>query len=586
MLYIRKIFKQDLRDGKQIAFTKEPSLVFFNFNYIQNDPDRHIDFTFNDIFNQYPTLNGAVITTRLYAAKSESRIDSQLKNFLIDKLSAKVDDIIIFENVSSLNNKFNFIYIPVTSPNYSILTSLISNNNHTIFLITKNNLKLGPLQQIFYGAPGTGKSHEIQEKEDGFAKVFRTTFHPDSDYSTFVGCYKPVTEKAKLWAPDNVYHPQTAVLLANPNNIENISYRYEAQAFVKAYIEAWKLYAEQITNISAIASATSTGTAAPSEEHKHKEENVKPELPKNNEDGNLPNEKENGEAEQVNTWNHIPCVLLDIEEINRGNCAQIFGDLFQLLDRNDNGFSEYEIIPDSALTKHLANAFKDLDVHVPDIDCYFKKEYKSHIKDGNTRSEDIQSGDILILPPNLYIWATMNTSDQSLFPMDSAFKRRWDWVYVPIAQGMKKDMNGKETEEPLGWQIEIDDKHEPIDWWKFLQKVNAVIAKLTSSEDKQLGYFFCKPDEEDKKTISAKKFVGKVIFYLWNDILKDYAFDDPICKKGTDQKETLYFADFYIKQNELNIESLITFFKNLDKEQPEIDKKDVTLLSELKKNGQ
>lgn len=706
-----------------------------------------------------------------------------------------------------------------------------------------------PLQQIFYGAPGTGKSHKTNEVAEKYEGTIRTTFHPDSDYSTFVGAYKPTEieepQMQTIW--DFTSKSAISIPVLNPDGSpapkkKSITYNFVKQAFTKAYLLAWKKYAEQnggtrtvstmnkLTTRVSHATRTTTGitytfdeskvqltsneknalinidefgydldgytclgelhkkikviiTDKPTDEQlaqfqskitqkeydkiKKKKEKLDKErasadgqtrdillkqlnafggiLQRYQPDGsgnyvadfsNLlglysPEEKtvylfmdnirnwkgeENVELlsavyvhEMLHAYFHsashyvkeieeaiVECLtlcflkdydditatnlfkyylkqvenkrytpfgyyafghylyeysdvdwlteykgkhhritpgspLLDdyinsiklyypfdneqetykslykifvdfvekkvscndnnaqflvVEEINRGNCAQIFGDLFQLLDRQNNGFSEYPIEADADLQKAIKKAFEEEEeykISTPlDVDSVLPNYKSAH---GGTLSRDIQDGHILLLPNNLYIWATMNTSDQSLFPMDSAFKRRWDWVYVPIAQGMKKDMNGKETEEPLGWQIEIDDKHELIDWWKFLQKVNAVIAKLTSSEDKQLGYFFCKPDEEDKKTISAKKFVGKVIFYLWNDILKDYAFDDPICKKGTDQKETLYFADFYIKQNELNIESLITFFENLDKEQPKIDKKDVTLLSELKKNG-
>ena len=99
-------------------------------------------------------------------------------------------------------------------------------------------------------------------------------------------------------------------------------------------------------------------------------------------------------------------------EINRGNCAQIFGDLFQLLDRGDDGYSEYAIKADKDLQKHLSKAFKE--VEIEDF-------------------PNVKAGKELLLPNNLYIRATMNTSDQSLFPIDSAFKRRWDWKYRPLS---------------------------------------------------------------------------------------------------------------------------------------------------------
>lgn len=110
----------------------------------------------------------------------------------------------------------------------------------------------------------------------------------------------------------------------------------------------------------------------------------------------------------------------------------------------------------------------------------------------------------------------MNTSDQSLFPIDSAFKRRWDWKYVPIREG-----RDKETNAPLNWYINTGDKQ--YKWWSFISKVNELIGSLTNSEDKKLGYFFCKAKDGE---IDADLFVSKVIFYLWNDVFKDYGFDD------------------------------------------------------------
>jgi hypothetical protein len=121
----------------------------------------------------------------------------------------------------------------------------------------------------------------------------------------------------------------------------------------------------------------------------------------------------------------------------------------------------------------------------------------------------------------------MNTSDQSLFPIDSAFKRRWDWQYMPITDGKK------------GWKIEANGKH--YDWWQFLEKMNEQINTSTNSEDKKMGYFFCKAKDG---IIDAKTFVGKVVFYVWNDVFKDFANEAGglfIDKDGT----LLSFSKFY-----------------------------------------
>ena len=318
-------------------------------------------------------------------------------------------------------------------------------------------------QQIYYGAPGTGKSHSINEKTES-ESVIRTTFHPDSDYSTFVGAYKPTTKEVEL--RDVTGHK----VVENGSVVteDRIVYEFVDQAFLQAYVKAWKFIAEN-----------------------------------------------NNEPKKQ---------YLVIEEINRGNCAQIFGDLFQLLDRNKWGFSDYPINADKDMKKQLVKAFKGLSINDAD-------KINGHYK-GRDVVTEVLNGDILLLPNNLYIWATMNTSDQSLFPIDSAFKRRWEWQYIPIGKGY--DEYGQE----IKWAIE--GATQKYDWWSFLEKINAQIGEATQSEDKKLGFFFCKATDG---VISAEKFVGKVIFYLWNDVLKNNGIEGPIFKDvdGTE----LSFAKFY-----------------------------------------
>lgn len=322
------------------------------------------------------------------------------------------------------------------------------------------------LQQIYYGAPGTGKSHIINEQVS-HESVIRTTFHPDSDYSTFVGCYKPTTKVVKMRDLAGHVIKENGVELTE----DRIVYEFVEQAFLQAYIQAWKFYDKS------------------SEEVKKQ--------------------------------------FLVIEEINRGNCAQIFGDLFQLLDRNMWGFSDYPIQADNDMRKQLAKAFSGLEISQENKDrinaCY--KCDKDYV-------QQVLNGEILLLPDNLYIWATMNTSDQSLFPIDSAFKRRWDWQYMPIAKG--RDEQGKE----LNWSIEARDNR--YDWWSFLTKINEQIGSTTNSEDKKLGFFFCKAVNGK---ISAETFVGKVVFYLWNDVFKDFGFDNTIF--NDEDGGTLSFDKFY-----------------------------------------
>lgn len=266
----------------------------------------------------------------------------------------------------------------------------ISGSNPVMSNSKEQNKGVDFRQIIFFGTPGSGKSYRVKvltEKK----RIHRTTFHPDSDYASFVGCYKPTMKDGE------------------------ISYSFSPQVFTEAYIDAWK------------------------------------------------NPKEE--------------VYLVIEEINRGNCAQIFGDLFQLLDRNSDGYSDYRIKADSDLRDYLYGV----------------------LGEGH---EGIKNGELCLLP-NLRIFATMNTSDQSLFPMDSAFKRRWDWEYVPVDY----------REPQSNFIITLGEKK--YRWLEFLKIVNERIFKATNSEDKQMGNFFIKAD------VSKSEFRSKVMFYLWNEVCRD-----------------------------------------------------------------
>jgi 5-methylcytosine-specific restriction endonuclease McrBC GTP-binding regulatory subunit McrB len=218
------------------------------------------------------------------------------------------------------------------------------------------------------------------------------------------------------------------------------------------------------------------------------------------------------------------------------------------LDRDENGYSKYEIVADSDLADHIKTKLENASE---------KEGLTSHIKEG----------EILKLPNNLYIWATMNTSDQSLFPIDSAFKRRWDWKYIKIKKGIDKN-TGKE----LDWKIKVGE--ESYDWWEFLNKINHKIALMTSSADKQLGYFFCLAD--GKGEISVDTFVNKVAFYLWNDVFKDYAEDgSPLLKykkKEDDKGESdLTFPDFFDESGEIDTNVVKQFVEKVMKDD-EMDK--------------
>ena len=368
------------------------------------------------------------------------------------------------------------------------------------------------LQQIYYGAPGTGKSKTIKDLTFG-EDVIRTTFHPDSDYASFVGTYKPITEEVVLRDCNGkkVIDEDTGKVVKE----DRIAYKFIPQAFLEAYVEAWKKLGIK------------------KEENSDKNYNrIHPALL---------------DTPEIFTKNKASKKqYLIIEEINRGNCAQIFGDLFQLLDRNEYGFSDYPIVADKDMQKYLEKEFEGWEIT--------NKDKINQLYGEANMVSLIMKGERLVLPSNLYIWATMNTSDQSLFPIDSAFKRRWDWKYVPIREG-----RDKETNAPLNWYINTGDKQ--YKWWSFISKVNELIGSLTNSEDKKLGYFFCKAKDGE---INADLFVSKVIFYLWNDVFKDYGFDD---KDFQDEEgKILSFDRFYEDVNgvtNVNVTNVELFLENL-----------------------
>jgi len=180
MIYIRKIFKQDLRDGKQIAFPKEPSFSFFEYNYRDGgDAERRITFTYDCEEASSGSLNGRRITTRLYSAASESRIDGELKAFLRDELIAQIDDLILFERSENNNIDFRFSLIRKSANEYNTILKLLK-GNHTIVvesqqepprttedLNTKEKVYLSAIKTkpflILGGFSGTGKSQKVKE---------------------------------------------------------------------------------------------------------------------------------------------------------------------------------------------------------------------------------------------------------------------------------------------------------------------------------------------------------------------------------------------------------------------------------------
>ena len=516
-------------------------------------------------FNRFDILRNMMETAGLISHEKDKPILHADAQEILEAFHKDSDKLSKYEDTD------NSFYTYICANNYGVLEIISSENAETFAKLYPNLAKVvtgknyacnNKLQVIYFGSPGTGKSYsvkdnlrnvgiiedpneELGEVRTGCDRLFRTTFHPDCDYASFVGCYKPTctvlkaiadtgaTEeevieafyktrlradklKASYFA-EAIYHAADIERLGlKPKDItdkleakgfdkctyggelatiadallilsdklykstSNITYQFVPQTFTNAYIKAWEEYLKNKTN-----------------------------------------------PQQV---------FLVIEEINRGNCAQIFGDLFQLLDRKKDGFSEYPIKADNDL-----------------------KNYLIGLKGWSDKHEGIEDG-CLKLPPNFNIIATMNTSDQSLFPMDSAFKRRWDWKYIPIESKCPKSQ----------FIIDIDGNKY---WWAdFIDKVNELIRELTQSEDKQLGNFFI------KKNIEIEEFKSKVMFYLWNEVCKEYYHSNSFFKAkitidGKTSDKEFTFNDLFSKDGS---KYLIGFMNYLEiKEQNTADESEV-----------
>lgn len=255
------------------------------------------------------------------------------------------------------------------------------------------------INKIYYGAPGTGKSYRI-DKETNDAHTIRTVFHPDTQYSDFIGSLKPTMING------------------------DISYDFRPGSFTNAIIHAVK---------------------NPSEE----------------------------------------CTLI-IEEINRAAAAAAFGEIFQLLDRTVNRESKYPI-----------------DISDPDWFGYL-----------NNQTDNFFSNGKLYIPSNLTLLATMNSSDQAVMPLDTAFKRRWRFEYLPLDYDNAADGTlPLPLETPTG---DIEIKH--VKWSDFAKTVNEALAEDHIPEDKLLGHRFLDDSELNEDGASALK--GKLFMYLWDDVLR------------------------------------------------------------------
>ena len=299
------------------------------------------------------------------------------------------------------------------------------------------------MQTIYYGAPGTGKSHTIDtDIVSGVSddRVFRVTFYPDFTYSDFIGQLLPKVIPSAL-----------------PGGASTNTYDFQKGVFTQALEKAYE-----------------------------------------------------------NTANDV---YLIIEEMSRGDCAAIFGDIFQLLDRErtgvNAGYSKY-FITNELIAKDIIPLSTN--------------------------------GNKVKLPPNFHILGTVNTSDQNVYVMDTAFKRRFEWEYVSTDPVIDSHVGVTPIVYKNNVQLNVHDGStlRSISWVDLYQKLNDFIAGgdyLGLGEDKQLGPFFIEFDTTATPADHKKQVKNKLLHYLWSDVHKaSYKSDVKLFKDDLSTFKKLYEA--------------------------------------------
>lgn len=362
--------------------------------------------------------------------------------------------------------------------------------------------------RILFGAPGTGKSFTInrdrmellgKDNEDDYERV---TFHPEYSYANFVGTYKPVMvdDSAKiisLASEKEVLAVLTDETKSAQEKYDQLYDRFKGDGLTRLPL-LLGLYTDESFKTRKADGSDAAGDNSVERNHGRairpyvnlsKPSSGKKDISYEYVPG--PFMRMYVKALKNSRTDNIKPFLLIIEEINRANVAAVFGDIFQLLDRGDDFVSEYPIQATEDVKKYLAK-------ELGGDPCDYNK---------------------IKIPDNMFIWATMNSADQGVFPMDTAFKRRWDFTYFGIDDN-DQDLQGK-------YVYLADDKSQKVEWNKLRKAINNFLAKEKINEDKQLGPYFISRSivvPNDSEEIDRDRFINtfknKVIMYLFEDAAK------------------------------------------------------------------
>lgn len=442
------------------------------------DEDKDIKFNMSGIYDELDNNSEVIVNDYKENMGSLRILGSILReefNYFLTKKS-KSSSTVVLDNVSDEGIKS---YANRVSTHFELLNidlSLVDDRfKKTDKVIDDTSYKYidKSHQRIFFGAPGTGKSYNLnREAQKYFGNNYeRVTFHPNYMYGNFVGAFKPF--------PVILKNKDGSIKKDEDGNIkETITYEYIPGVLIRQLIKAYK-----------------------------------------NEDINY---------------------LLIVEEINRANVAAVFGDIFQLLDRDSNGESEYEITTSKELQEFLKKELEGVDL-------------SENIK--NKLGDDFSK---IFLPSNFYIWATMNSADQGVMPMDTAFRRRWEFTYLGI-----NDASDANKEEFANYRFKIN-SDETVNWDQFRRKLNEKLSLINIPEDKLIGpYFISKSilegDDLDRLTETIK---NKVLMYLYEDAAKAYRPDlfsegkfstySSVCKNFDENALSLFKGNLDVETEKIN----------------------------------
>lgn len=372
--------------------------------------------------------------------------------------------------------------------------------NNKLSIITSSDIPNEPLQRIFFGAPGTGKSYSLNEAAKSLVgnennQIERVTFYPDYTYANFVGSYKPIMKQSDIACLDDDSKEVLSILHDSTKT---------TQAKYDALYESFKSN-DGLTRLPIILGLYFDDSFETKKEDGTKTSN------------NNSVERNHGRAlrkyvqllseepyKEKIAYEYVPGpfirllvkalqnsdkpYVLIIEEINRANVAAVFGDVFQLLDRNNDGESEYSITTTA------------------DMRVYLQRELG--------KDKDVTT---IKIPSNMFIWATMNSADQGVYPMDTAFKRRWEFSYYGLDTG--EDKLSTLAIEP---RFKLGQSDKLISWNGLRKAINDELSteSYNINEDKLMGPFFLKEAALQDNDSFKEVFKNKVLMYLFDDVVK------------------------------------------------------------------